>query len=114
MDLPADNDAIVKFGQCKLLRDLVVCFGSDTELFASATFRPWLRGFIKNGRVPDYVQVEFEALSPRIVEIADDDVIQIELQAIQGIDAGEAILLAAVYNQSAALPHNLWVKSLTN
>jgi hypothetical protein len=101
MDLLADNDAIVKFGECRLLKDFLDCFGAESQFFVTETFHPWLRGRIKRGRVPEYVGPEFLALKPNEIELPIENSFLLELLDSPGLDAGEAVLLAASYNNNS-------------
>ena len=103
MDLLADNDAIVKLGQCRLLREFLMCFEVGSRYFVTETFQPWLRGRIKNGRVPEYVGLEVLAIAPLAVQIPQQNELLLNEIPTNEIDAGESVLIAAAYGSASKI-----------
>lgn len=103
MDLLVDNDAMVKLGQCRMLEDFRRIFGEDACVRATETFEPWFRRQLDRQRIRSYVRVEIETVSPKLVELHQSQVPLVAKLESPGIDAGEAVLIAAAHNRESVL-----------
>ncbi|WP_372721558.1 hypothetical protein [Novipirellula sp.] len=103
MNLLADNDAVVKLAQCRLLREVLDCFDNGSRYSITPTFFPWLRRRLKQNRVPSTVADEISTLELGVVTLNATQLEIVQQISSPKLDAGEVVLISAAFDQSNAV-----------